>query len=91
VQLASALNSPEQGLEPLRGPQDREGEDDAVPPDEGDPVSQQGLEGLGQLCFLGRRRETHAVLLSSRTTASWWRDPVAPDPFQGWENPQSLG
>lgn len=62
AQLAPVLNSPEQGLEPLCGPRDREGENDAVPPDEGDPISQQGLEGLSQLCFLGRRRETHAAL-----------------------------
>lgn len=66
AQPAPVLDSPEERLEPLRGPRDREGENDAVPPDEGDPVSQQGLEGLGQLCFLGRRKETHAVLFSNR-------------------------
>lgn len=66
------LDSPEQGLEPLRGPRDREGENDAVPPDEGDPVSQQGLEGLGQLCFLGRKKKIQPVLLRSRERC--WQD-----------------
>lgn len=66
TQLAPVPNSPEQGLEPLRGPRNREGENDAEPTDEGDPVGQQGLEGLGQLCFLGRRKETCTVLLSDR-------------------------
>lgn len=60
-----ALHSPQQGLQPLRGPRDGEGEDDAVPPDEGHPVGQQGLEGLGQLCFLGRRKGT-------RCCPWWW-------------------
>lgn len=47
MQLAAVTDSPEQGLEPLCGPRDREGENDAEPTDEGDPVGQQGLEGLG--------------------------------------------
>lgn len=77
AQLAPVLDSPEQGLEPLCGPWDREGENDAVPPDEGDPISQQGLEGLSQLCFLGRRKGTRVVLLSSRQRCRWDHGTVA--------------
>lgn len=97
MQLAAVTDSPEQGLEPLRGPRDREGENDAEPTDEGDPVGQEGLEGLGQLCLLGTRKETCIVLLSHRQVLAGPQRrelllPFLPSLLQGWEkNPDVSG
>lgn len=79
-QFSHQPDSPEQGLQPLRGPRNREGEDDAVPPDEGHPIGQQGLEGLRQLSFLGDGRE-HAAVHGAGTMVPRWREPKALAPL----------